>query len=59
MNGQGHCRDIFFDYTVRGKYFQFQRFQWIIKWGSLINLFSLYKSSIEHNEELLDILFYT
>ena len=28
------------------------------KWGNLINLFTLYKSSIEHNIELLIILFY-
>ena len=57
---QGHCRDILFDYTVRGKTlcFQFQCFQWIMKWGNLINLFTLYKSSIEHNIELLVILDY-
>ena len=34
--------------------FQFQR----LKWGSLINLFTLYKSYIEHNVELLVILFH-
>ena len=47
----------FFDYTVRGKCFQFQHFQRITKWDSLINLFTLYKSSIEHNIDLLVILF--
>ena len=58
INEQGHCRDILFDYTVRGKCFQFQCFQWIMKWDNLINLVTLYKSSIEHYIELLDILFY-
>ena len=29
-----------------------------MKWDSLINLFTLYKSSIEHNIDLLVILFY-
>ena len=29
-----------------------------MKWGNLINLFTLYKSSIEHTIELLVILFY-
>ena len=43
----------FFDYTVRGKCFQFQCFQWIIKWVNLINLFTLYKSSIDYIIELL------
>ena len=30
-----------------------------MNWANLINLFTLYKSSIEHNIELLVILFYT
>ena len=55
---KGHCPDILFDYTVKDKCFQFQCFQWIMKWGDLINLFTLKKSSIEHNIELLVILFY-
>ena len=33
-------------------------FMWIMKWGNLINLFTLYKSSIEHNIELLVILLF-
>ena len=56
---QGHFRVILFDYTVKGNCFQFQCFKWNMKWGNLINLFTLYKSSIEHNIELLVILFYT
>ena len=58
MNELGPCRDILFDYTVRDKCFQYQCFQRIMKWGSVINLFTLYKSSIENNIELLVILFY-
>ena len=50
--------DILFDYTARGKCFQLQCFQWIMKWDNLINLFILYKSSTEHNIELLVILLY-
>ena len=38
--------------------FNFSIFPWIMKWGNLINLFTLYKYSIEHNIELLVILFY-
>ena len=40
-------------------FFQFQCFQWIMKWGNLINVFTLYKPSMEHNIELLVILFYS
>ena len=56
---QGNSLDIILlYYTVRGKCFQFQPFQWIMKRDSLIYLFTLYKSSIGHNIDLLVILFY-
>ena len=50
---------ILFDYTVRGKCFQFLPFQRIMKRYSLINLFTLYKSSIVHNIDQLVFLVYT
>ena len=52
INEQGHCRDILFDYSQR------QVFSMDNEMRHLINLFTLYKSSIEHNIELLAIQFY-
>ena len=46
---------ILFDYTVRGKSFQFQPLQRIMKWHSLINFFTLYKLSFEQKLDLLVI----
>ena len=52
---------ILFDYTIRGKCFQFQPFQRIVKsgreiWQTALSTCILYKSSIEHDIDLLVIV---
>ena len=58
VNEQGNCLDILCDYTIIMQVVAASAFKWIMKWGSHIYPFTLYKSYIEHNVALLVILFY-